>query len=179
MKKTIYSILIIVIIILAIIFFSKGSGEKIDLTQFDSTEEIILDDVVEEYEIQEAIHIAPGDEHGEYNSNPPSSGWHYASAPSWGTYKNEMPDEAAVHGLEHGGIWITYNNNASPEEIKLLEKFQKSNAGSTILSPREANNSKIILVSWGNVLRLDSVNTTAMQEFVDIYKNNSPEPFAR
>ncbi len=177
-KKTIYSILIIVVVIFAIIFLSKGSGEKVDLSQFDSNEDLVLADLVEEYEIQDVTHIAPGGDHIEYNSNPPSSGPHHAQAPSWGTYKNEMPDEAAVHGLEHGGIWISYAN-ISEEELKLLEKFQKDNSGSTILSPREANDSNIILVSWGRVLRLDSVNTIAMQEFVDTNKNNSPEPFAR
>jgi hypothetical protein len=181
MKKNYVTIfvLIAVVVIAIIVFNSKDSVEKIPVEdQVEEVTEDLLVGLVEEYEIQEIKHIAPGEEHEAYNSNPPSSGWHYAQAPAWGIYNEEMVDESAVHGLEHGGIWISYKN-ISDEEIKELEKFQKTNSQSTILSPREANDSNIVLVSWGYVVNLDSIDTALMQQFVDNYKNQTHEPFAK
>src|SRR3989338_8411314 len=62
----------------------------------------------EAFAIQGQEHIAVGASHPEYNSNPPTSGWHYAQSANWGVYQTELPDEQVIHNLEHGGVWISY-----------------------------------------------------------------------
>src|SRR3989344_1710779 len=52
-------------------------------------------------------HIPVGALRPEYNSNPPTSGSHYAVPADWGAYDSEVPDEQLVHNLEHGGIGIS------------------------------------------------------------------------
>lgn len=54
-------------------------------------------------------HIQPTDPLPNYNSNPPTSGPHLSPAAPWGAYDVELDDRQAIHNLEHGGVWITYN----------------------------------------------------------------------
>ncbi len=44
-----------------------------------------------------------------YNSNPPTSGPHYAQWEKPGIYSKVLPDGNLIHSLEHGYIVISYN----------------------------------------------------------------------
>lgn len=44
-------------------------------------------------------HINVGASHSVYNSNPPTSGWHYENPAGKGIYKKELPDEQLIHNL--------------------------------------------------------------------------------
>ena len=130
------------------------------------------------FENQGQTHIQPGDSHSAYNSNPPTSGWHWAQPANWGVYDKPLVDEQAVHNLEHGGIWISYKD--IDEETKTnLESIAKANSGSVIMSPRDANDAKIILASWTRLEKLDSYDEAKIREFIRSNKNKSPEPLAR
>lgn len=54
-------------------------------------------------------HIQNGAEHPAYNSNPPTSGWHYQQPAKAGFYDKPMADETLLHNLEHGHVVISYN----------------------------------------------------------------------
>ncbi|MEX0917344.1 MAG: DUF3105 domain-containing protein [Candidatus Paceibacterota bacterium] len=128
------------------------------------------------YEIQGRVHIAPGTAHPEYNSNPPSSGWHYASPARGGFYEEPLPDEQVIHNLEHGDIWIAYHPDVSEEIKNALESF----AGQyVVVSPRPLNEKDISLVAWGRVDTLDVVDGTLDEErirdFIKRYDNRGPE----
>ena len=123
-------------------------------------------------------HIAPSDSHDPYNSNPPTSGSHLAQPAEWGVYSVPLQDEKAIHNLEHGGIWISYNGIDDETKSK-LEKITKYNSGSVIMSPRAANDSKIALASWTRLEKLDSYDEAKILEFIKSNKNKSPEPIAQ
>lgn len=147
------------------------SGDFIDIQQRGQAIEV---------PIQGRDHIPNGTEYDNYSTNPPTSGTHWEVAPTWGHYKNGIPDAHAVHALEHGGIWITYNPEMiSDDEIEILQDIRTDNRNATILSPREKNDSKIALTSWGMIMKLDNADKDAIQTFIDENKNNSPEPLAR
>ena len=122
-------------------------------------------------------HIDVGDSHATYNSNPPTSGPHSEALP-WGFNDEEIPDENAVHNLEHGGIWISYKN-LDVESVDVLREIARANSQSVIISPRIANDSSVAVVSWGQVLKLDNVDREKINEFIKNNINNSPEKFAR
>jgi|GEM_PF-330249 len=143
----------------------------------DSSAPISLQDLTSEYEIQGTEHVTPGESHNTYNSNPPSSGWHYAQAPDWAIYKKPILDESALHAVEHGGIWISYKD-ISTEQKEELELIQKDNKKAVIMSPRNENDASIAIVSWGKVMKLEDVKTGLIQKFIDVNKNNTHEPFA-
>ena len=45
-----------------------------------------------------------------YDSFPPTSGPHYPEWVTWGTYGKPVPEIAAVHNLEHGGVIVQYGS---------------------------------------------------------------------
>lgn len=123
-------------------------------------------------------HISVGASHPTYNSNPPTSGSHYAQPANWGIYQEELPDEQLIHNLEHGGIWISYKD-VDQETKSNLEVIGKKYPGGVVVTPRSANDTKIILASWGRLERLESFNETQILDFVKANRNKSPEPLAR
>lgn len=150
-------------------------------------EQITLEGKVEEFPIEGQEHVSPGAS-VEYKTNPPTSGGHLAQAENWGVYDEEIDDKAAVHGLEHGGIWITYKQSSdgqdsseelSDEEKAVLEEIGKENPLSVIVSPRNRNDVKIAVVSWGKMMKLEKVDKALIQKYIDTYKNQSPEKLAR
>ena len=75
--------------------------------------------VGESFPILTSTHIKVDATHLPYNSNPPTSGDHYAQPADWGVYQNELPDEQLVHNLEHGGIWISYKGIDQDTKAKI------------------------------------------------------------
>ena len=122
-------------------------------------------------------HIAVGASHPEYNSNPPTSGWHYTQPANWGVYQTELPDEQVIHNLEHGGIWISYKDIDDTAKTA-LEKIAKSNS-KIILEPRSKNDAPIVLASWGRLQKFQTLDEQAILAFIDANSNKSPEPFAQ
>lgn len=122
-------------------------------------------------------HINVSDSHEAYNSNPPTSGPHAGPAP-WGFSDNELKDENAIHNLEHGGIWISYKDldDASVEQLRTIAQ---KNSLSVIVSPRETNDVKVAVASWGRLMELDSVDEELINSYIKNNKNKSPEPLAR
>lgn len=126
---------------------------------------------------QTGTHIAEDTAHDPYNSNPPTSGPHYAQAAAWGIYQQPLPDEQLIHNLEHGGIWICYKD-LDQEQINKLEEIARRNPGSVILTPRPANDSKIAVASWGRLEKMDEINEDLINSFIKANKNKSPEKLA-
>lgn len=156
---------------MAVILILAGAGYFV-FTYFSRVASI--PELGEAYQIEGAAHVAEGTKI-EYKTNPPSSGAHYQSPARWGVYGSALPDEALVHNLEHGGVWISYKSDISLDEIKKLEDLVKSYRSKVILTPREANDKNIALVSWGRVYKLDTFNEEAIKNYILKYKNTGPE----
>jgi len=114
-----------------------------------------------------------------YQSNPPTSGNHWSTPLRDGIYDTEKPDEGAVHGLEHGRIWITYKPGIGQEAIAALKDALKGQFG-IIMNPRAANDTDIALAAW---TRLDTFNLSEdgtidakrIRDFIQRYRNKGPE----
>ena len=127
---------------------------------------------------QGASHIEQGSDHPPYNSNPPTSGSHWASPAECKIYTTEIPDESVIHSLEHGAVWVTYRDKDNKELVSTLTDLIKGESGKLILSPRSKNDSPIALASWGRLLKLGEFDGEKISEFIAANKNQSPEPFA-
>ena len=119
-------------------------------------------------------HVAPT-QRVAYDQSPPFGGPHDAI---WATctgivYPNPLRSENAVHALEHGSIWITYN----PETIASgdLDKLKSKVEGQQyiLLSPYPGLSSPISLQSWGHQLKLDSAGDSRVDEFITALRRNS------
>lgn len=124
---------------------------------------------------QSRDHITEGSSHPSYNSNPPSSGWHYANPALTGFYSEPVANEYIVHNLEHGDIWIAYHSRIS-ESFK--EELKKFDANKVIITPRDANDFDIALVSWGRVDTFNiegALDKNRINNFIKRYVNQGPE----
>lgn len=121
-------------------------------------------------------HIAIGASHVAYNSNPPTSGPHYATPAAAGAYSEALPDEQVVHNLEHGYVWISYNPDKVGKDVpaKLAEAIDSY--AKTILTPRPADDSAIALASWGRLLKLDVYDEGQVINFIKANRFKAPEP---
>jgi hypothetical protein len=128
-----------------------------------------------EYPILGRNHIAVGSLKPQYNSNPPSSGDHYAEPAPWGVSLVPVPDERAIHNLEHGGLWITYKDTADQKLVEQLTNFTKRYQTKVVLSPRPDNQAKVAIASWGWVQTFDVVDERALADFINAHKDKGPE----
>jgi hypothetical protein len=121
----------------------------------------------------------------DYKESPPVGGPH-APPPGWadctGTvYSVDIRHENAVHSLEHGAVWITYNpDDVSQSDIDTLAKLVENKNG-RMLSPYAGLDAPISVQSWGHQLKLDSAGDKRIKQFADFFTLNNdftPEPGA-
>jgi hypothetical protein len=137
---------------------------------------------------QGGTHILEGAKHPAYNSDPPSSGWHYndANAPTlWGVYTQQVPDEVFLHNEEHGGVIITYKPDLPIDQIKKLQALfapPYSNKNFTpskaIVTPRAKDTHPIELAAWTVTYNLDSYDEAKLMDFYLQHVSHSPEATA-
>jgi cyclophilin family peptidyl-prolyl cis-trans isomerase len=116
--------------------------------------------------------VAEGQPHGNYYSNPPTSGWTLASAPiSPGIYDQALKAEDIPAFLERGGVWVLYNcPGGCPDLVNQLVPIVNTATGQgkpVGLAPYELMTRKIALVAWQRLLTLDRVDEAAITTFIN------------
>ncbi|QTX06273.1 DUF3105 domain-containing protein [Agromyces archimandritae] len=112
----------------------------------------------------------------DYPQTPPAGGPHNPVWLNCGVYEEVVPSEAAVHSLEHGAVWVTYDADAlSDEELSTLRA--KLPGTYVILSPFEGLDTPIALSAWNAQLKVDSADDPRIAEFFEEYwkSQNVPE----
>ncbi|BBC37025.1 Gram-positive signal peptide protein, YSIRK family [Streptomyces graminofaciens] len=116
-----------------------------------------------------------------YPMTPPVGGDHN---PVWqncngDVYDKAIKNENAVHSMEHGAVWVTYNSKASDADVKALaEKVKKTPY--TMMSPLEAQKDPIMLSAWGVQRTVKSAADPDLDKFFAKYVQGeqTPEPGA-
>ena len=108
-----------------------------------------------------------------YDSTPPVGGNH---SPYWadcnGTvYPNAIANENAVHMLEHGAVWITYQPNLAATEVATLANLVNGQ-DRMAMSPYPGLDSPISLQAWGYQLKVSSASDPRIQKFIDDLRYN-------
>lgn len=130
------------------------------------------------FAIQGRQHVATGESHPPYNSNPPTSGWHYEQSATWGVHDSQLPDEQLVHNLEHGGVWISYQPSLDVQAIDRLREITRKYRSKVILTPRAKDDSKIALAAWGKLDTLDTFDEARILAFINAFYDKGPEKVA-
>lgn len=129
--------------------------------------------------IQGQEHIAVGATHVAYNSDPPTSGPHYAEPAPAGFYDAAQPDEELVHNLEHGHVWIAYDctklTDCEGTKQKLRSLVQSYNQWKIVVTPRQNKDAAIAVAAWGWLMKLENYDETSIRRFVDAWRNRGPE----
>ncbi|PCG82345.1 hypothetical protein CIB93_30405 [Streptomyces sp. WZ.A104] len=94
-------------------------------------------------------------------------------------YTDEIPKESAVHSLEHGAVWVTYNDKASEEDVEALTKRVKSTPYS-LMSPVKDQKDPLMLSAWGKQVTVKSAEDDRVAQFFTKYVQGpqTPEPGA-
>ncbi len=102
-----------------------------------------------------------------YNSNPPSSGPHFAASVAPGIYRSHIPSGQSVHALEHGRVVIHYLPDTPNDIVAELESITKQYAPNVILTPDPDIDSAIGLAAWGRVDALGAFDEERIVAFVE------------
>jgi hypothetical protein len=114
-----------------------------------------------------------------YDHTPPFGGDHNQAWMNCGVYLQQVPDENAVHSLEHGAVWITYADDLAADQVATLEALA---AGQThvLVSPYAGLQRPIVLTAWGVQKGYDSADDPGIAEFIVAFQQGpqTPEPGA-
>lgn len=118
-------------------------------------------------------HVEPNHTHVagtvKYDMSPPIGGNHSAI---WAlcngvTYAHPIANENAVHMLEHGAVWITYNpKTATPSDVNLLKTKYVAGVDRMAMSPYPGLKTPISLQAWNYQLFVKSAGDPRIAKFI-------------
>jgi hypothetical protein len=109
-----------------------------------------------------------------YDATPPIGGNHsqYWADCTGTVYAKPIANENAVHMLEHGAIWITYNaNDIKGSDLDKLKSYV-SGIDRMALSPYPNLSTPISLQAWGYQLKLQKADDPRIAQFIAALKYN-------
>jgi hypothetical protein len=114
-----------------------------------------------------------------YAQNPPVGGDHNPVWQNCGYYPQPVRNENAVHDLEHGAVWITYQPNLPKAQVDVLANMARSQQF-ILVSPYPGLPAPVVASGWGVQEWFHSANDTGLTQFVDKYRQGpqTPEPGA-
>ena len=112
----------------------------------------------------------------DYAQTPPAGGEHNPAWLNCGVYTEAVPNENAVHSLEHGALWVTYDPSLSSADLD--ELTAKLPSTYVILSPYDGLPSPIVLSGWNVQLQVDEADDPRIAQFFEEYWKSDlvPEP---
>lgn len=110
-----------------------------------------------------------------YPQIPPVGGPHYPRWQDCGIYNEPLKNELAVHSLEHGAVWITYQPGLPQKDLDLLKTITQQ-TDHRLLSPYLDLPSPIVVTAWGYQLKLDYADDPRLMAFIQQYEQGPTTP---
>ena len=117
----------------------------------------------------------------DYPQSPPVGGPHN---PVWAAcdgrvYDAPLPTERAVHSLEHGAVWVTWQPTLPAADVEKLHALIEG-VDYRLGSPYPGLTKPVTVTAWGHQMDADSVDDPRIATFLDAYTNGpqTPEPGA-
>ena len=113
-----------------------------------------------------------------YKETPPVGGEHHPVWLNCGVYDEQVRSENAVHSMEHGAVWITYQPDLAQADVDTLEDIAPDTY--SLLSPYEGLPAPVVVSAWGTQLALTGADDPRLEEFIKKYRQGpqTPEPGA-
>jgi hypothetical protein len=120
-----------------------------------------------------------------WNTDPPTSGPHYAVAAIFGAYADELEIARVVHNLEHGGIYILYGKDVPEATLDGLRAYYEDNKTGTIMAPLDRLGDEFALGAWvvdgdtdsGFLAKCTEFDENAVSTFFNSLQFRGPERF--
>lgn len=124
-------------------------------------------------------HLGGGEETPDYDTDPPTSGDHSASAQADGAY-SEYPDPIhTVHSLEHGRIDVQYSPRLSEANQLAIKGVFDESPGAMLLFPNPEMPYEVAATAWTQLLGCDSfegaATLDALRDFRDTFRGQGLE----
>ena len=110
-----------------------------------------------------------------YPQAPPVGGPHNPVWQNCGFYSSPVQNENAVHSMEHGAVWITYQPDLPSDQVEVLRKLAHDNTY-VLVSPYPDLPSPVVASAWGKQLQLDSANDPRLEQFVSAFREGPQTP---
>lgn len=110
-----------------------------------------------------------------YPQNPPVGGSHNAVWQNCGIYSIPVANENAVHSLEHGAVWITYQPQLSSQDIAQLQALVRGH-GHALLSPYPGLPAPVVASAWGIQLKVTNASDPRIVQFLQKYEQGPQTP---
>ncbi len=108
---------------------------------------------------------------------PPTGGSHNPRWQNCGIYTDPLDSSLAVHSLEHGAVWLAYQPDLAAEKVSELQEMVRSESY-ILMSPFPGLQSEVVMSSWGKQLVIDAVPDEDIEQFIERYQGEGPEPGA-
>ena len=105
-----------------------------------------------------------------YAQNPPVGGSHNPTPLTCGIYDQPVPNENAVHSLEHGAVWITYRPDLPAGDVTTLRDLVRGH-GHALLSPYLGLPAPVVASAWGLQLKVQSARDPRLAQFLAKYES--------
>lgn len=106
---------------------------------------------------------------------PPTGGEHNPQWQNCGIYEEPVEAQYAVHSLEHGAVWITYQPDLAADQVSALQEAVRGRTF-LLLSPYPEQRSPIVLTAWGIQLEVDDASDKRIEQFIERYRVGPQTP---
>jgi hypothetical protein len=104
-----------------------------------------------------------------YAQVPPAGGDHSPDVLNCGIYDTPVPSENAVHSLEHGAVWVTYQPTLPPAAVEQLRGLVRGHSH-LLLSPFPDLPAPVVASGWGVQLQLTGADDPRLPRFIKTYE---------
>jgi hypothetical protein len=120
-----------------------------------------------------------------WNTNPPTSGPHYAIPGIFGIYNEQVDMAMLVHDLEHGGIYILYGDKVPESTVEQLRAFYDDHKTGTTMAPLDRLGNEFAIGAWvvegdvrnGFLAKCKTFDEGALSSFFGQLQFRGPERF--
>ncbi len=111
-----------------------------------------------------------------YSRVPPVGGDHSPVVQNCGFYDEPIAAEHAVHSMEHGAVWITYQAGLEGDQSEALRRLAERSH--VLVSPYPGVPAPIVASAWGKQLRVNVAGDARLGQFVDAFRLGPQAPEA-
>ena len=105
----------------------------------------------------------------EYDTVPPVGGTHNPRWLACDVYDEPVPNEVAVHSLEHGAVWFTHDPDLPAEQVERLAELAQTNQEYVLVSPVEGLAAPVVAAAWGVSLEVEDAQDERLEAFLEQY----------
>ncbi len=160
---------IVLAVIAGFIFLRRAQTVQVDPGQSST---VTVDSKGEIVGLQKFSNLARDHQIGtlNYPQTPPVGGIHNPVWQNCGIYDQPVPNENAVHSLEHGAVWITYRPDLAAADVAKLRALVSGHR-QALLSPYPKLPTPVVASAWGLQVQVQSAADPRLALFVSKYEN--------